>query len=273
MSLRRRPARGRDRPSMRCSRHLPRQRSFRAFANVASASSTRSSSLVTTATPLSSIRVRNELHTAWSGWVAISASTTKLVSSAIGSGSRSSVPRSRIRLAWRAGAHLGESWAYRRPYMSGVMRALKRSPSVARLRAARFSSGVLYFAGRFSSASLSGLRGAGLPLVFAFATDLMISTRHAAIATGRHRDLSGFGDDSLRAVCGPLQPHNILDARSAGDAAQVYDQAGAFEDRVVVDAGVSSDGRAIGRHYGRARATRVTHALAQSLAAGTFVSA
>jgi hypothetical protein len=114
---------------------------------------------------------------------------------------------------------------------------------VARLRAARFSSGVLYFAGRFSSASLSGLRGAGLPLVFVFATDLMISTRHAAIATGRHRDLSGFGDDSLRVVCGPLQPHNILDERPACDAAQIYDEACAREHRVVVDTGVCGDDR------------------------------
>lgn len=64
---------------------------------------------------------------------------------------------------------------YRRPYMSGVTRTLTRSPSVARLTAARFSSRVLAVAGRLSSSNLSGLSGAGLPFVCIFATELMVS--------------------------------------------------------------------------------------------------
>lgn len=58
--------------------------------------------------------------------------------------------------------------------MSGVTRTLTRRPSVARFRAARFSSGVLYLAGRLSSASLSGLSGSGLPFVCVFAMDSML---------------------------------------------------------------------------------------------------
>lgn len=60
--------------------------------------------------------------------------------------------------------------------MSGVTRTFTRKPSVARFRAARFSSGVLYFAGRLSSATLSGLSGSGLPFVCVFAMDSMLAT-------------------------------------------------------------------------------------------------
>ena len=44
-----------------------------------------------------------------------------------------------------------------------------------------------------------------------------------------------------RAIGCPLQPHDVLDQRSAGDAAQVHDEPCAREDRVVVDAGVGGD--------------------------------
>jgi hypothetical protein len=57
--------------------------------------------------------------------------------------------------------------------MSGVTRTSTLNPSVARLSAARFSSGVLAVAGRLNSANLSGLRRSGLPLVWVLATDLM----------------------------------------------------------------------------------------------------
>lgn len=57
--------------------------------------------------------------------------------------------------------------------MSLVTRTPTRRPSVARFRASRLSSTVSYLAGRLSSASLSGLSGAGLPCVV-FATDLML---------------------------------------------------------------------------------------------------
>jgi hypothetical protein len=99
----------------------------------------------------------------------------KLVSSAIGSGRRSS--GSSIAKTPRVVGRRPPvgAMAYRRPYMSGVTRTLTRSPSVARFRAARFSSGVLAVAGRFSSASRSGLRRSGIPLVCVVATDLMIS--------------------------------------------------------------------------------------------------
>ncbi len=175
VSLSRRAARRRARPSVRCCRQRLPQRSLSAIANTASASSTGSRSLVVIETPLSSIRCRRARHTAWRGCVAISASTTKLVSSAIGSGRRSS-GSSIAKTPRVAGRRPPEgAMAYRRPYMSGVTRTLTRSPSVARFRAARFSSGVLAVAGRFSSASRSGLRRSRLPLVCVVATDLMIS--------------------------------------------------------------------------------------------------
>jgi hypothetical protein len=46
-----------------------------------------------------------------------------------------------------------------------------------------------------------------------------------------------------RAARGSLQPHDVLHARSAGDAAQVYDEACAREHRVVVDTRVGGDDR------------------------------
>lgn len=65
---------------------------------------------------------------------------------------------------------------YRGRYMSRVTRGPTRRPSVARFKAARFSPGVLYLAGRLSSASLSRLSGSGLLSVCVFATDSMLPT-------------------------------------------------------------------------------------------------
>jgi hypothetical protein len=50
---------------------------------------------------------------------------------------------------------------------------------------------------------------------------------------------------AAKAACAPklsrLQSYDVLDVCSAGDAAEVHDEAGAFEDRVVVDRGVGGD--------------------------------
>jgi hypothetical protein len=51
----------------------------------------------------------------------------------------------------------------------------------------------------------------------------------------------GPGWTPNRAARGPLQPHQVLHERAACDAAQVYDEACAREDRVVVDTRVDGD--------------------------------
>jgi hypothetical protein len=98
----------------------------------------------------------------------------RVESNRIGSRNSSSSIANTPRLAGRRAP--AKVMAYRRPYMSGVTRTFTRRPSVARFRAARFSSGVLYLAGRLSSASLSGLSGSGLPFVCVFAMDSMLLT-------------------------------------------------------------------------------------------------
>jgi hypothetical protein len=132
-----------------------------------------------------------------------------------------------------------EAMAYRRPYMSGVTRTLTRSPSVARFSAARFSSGVLAVAGRFSSASRSGLRRSGLPLVCVVATDLMVSTEIVPACP----DILDLGLSTFDDLSGPHRSCRVLADLAFVDMCSVWHTRGLGEDEAWHGRGIRTANR------------------------------